>query len=176
MFVPTHKCLAFLFFGDGLVFRRQWLTRFRTIGQRLDRISVTRSFCLLKNTDSVPQTFALGGTTEVQTFQQNTAVFRLQKQFTLQRQRLHYRCLIHSVHSSLTRGKFCSHAVFLRSLVLPERSSSTWPPICTYAKLTWITMQMKLRLVQLTFVSWQPPPSLSLLSITFVHFLCGILV
>ena len=41
--------------------------------------------------DSVPQTFTHGGTTEVQPFQQNTAVFRLLEQFTLQTERLHDR-------------------------------------------------------------------------------------
>ena len=42
--------------------------------QRLDSIYVTTFFNLLKMTDSVPQTFTHGVTTEEQTFQQNTAV------------------------------------------------------------------------------------------------------
>ena len=31
----------------------------------------------------------------------------------LQRQRLHDRCQIHSVHSNFTRGQFCAHVVFV---------------------------------------------------------------
>ena len=45
---------------------------------------------------------------------------------------------IHSVHSSFTRGKFCTHAIFSRSLVPQLKLSDTWPPILTCVKLTWI--------------------------------------
>ena len=44
-------------------------------------------------------------------------------------QRLHDRCHILSVHSHFTHRKFCTHAVFLRSLIPQERLSDTRPPI-----------------------------------------------
>ena len=54
------------------------------IVQRLDSMSHT-IFSLLENSDSVPQTFAKGVIAEAQTFQQDTAVFRLYEQVTPQR-------------------------------------------------------------------------------------------
>ena len=62
------------------------------------------------------------------TFQQNTAVLWSQKQRTLTRQRSHEECHIHLVHSSPTRGIFCTHAAFPWSLVTQERLLDTWPP------------------------------------------------
>ena len=72
-----------------------------------------------------------GGTTEAQQFQQHTAVLCLYEQFALQRQRPHERCHIHSIHSSFTCWEFCTHAMFLWSLLPPEKSLDTWPSILT---------------------------------------------
>ena len=46
----------------------------------------------------------------------------------LQRQRLHERCQIHSIHFSFTRGKICTQATSLQSLIPKEKSLYTWPP------------------------------------------------
>ena len=46
----------------------------------------------------------------------------------LQRQKLNERCQIHSIHFSFTRGKICTQATSLRSLVPKEKSLDTWPP------------------------------------------------
>ena len=50
-------------------------------------------------------------TTEAQTFQ-HAAAFRLQEQFTIYRLRFDGRCHIHSVLSSFSRVKFCTHSIF----------------------------------------------------------------
>ena len=63
--------------------------------------------------------------------------FVIVRAISLQRQRLHEIYYTHSIHSSFTRGKFYIHAIFLWSLVLPERLLNTWPPILTCMKLTW---------------------------------------
>ena len=46
-----------------------------TTAQHLDSTCVTHYFGFAKNTDSAPQTFAHGDTTEAQTFQRNSAGF-----------------------------------------------------------------------------------------------------
>ena len=83
-------------------------------------------YTFAKNTDSVPQNFAHGGTTGKQIFQQNTTVFWLQEQFTVQRRKLHEGCHVHLFHSYFTHGEFHSHAIFNRSLVPLKRLSDTW--------------------------------------------------
>ena len=97
-----------------------WLLR---IAQHLSSIYVTHFSQFAKNTDSVPQTFVHGGTAEVQTPQRNSAVFVLfvfwlQEHFTLQRQRLHDRC---HVHSSLTSGKLWTNTIFSSVTCTPRK-------------------------------------------------------
>ena len=41
-------------------------------------------------------------------------------------------------HSTYTQGKSYTHAVFLRSLVSPEKFIVVWPPILTCVKLAWV--------------------------------------
>ena len=105
------------------------------IAQRLDSIYVTRFFYFAKITNSVPRPFAHRGTTEEQTFQQKSPLFFDCKSNSSYKHRLLDRCHIHSFHSSFTRGKLCTHANFLWSLVPPEKLSDTWPSILTYVNL-----------------------------------------
>ena len=53
-------------------------------------------------------------------FQPNTADLCLSELFTLQRQRLHEKCHIHSFHSSSTRVKICTQAIFFPVVCTPR--------------------------------------------------------
>ena len=104
-------------------------------------MSQTIFYLLKKKADSVPQTFAqggweVGGTAEAHTHTQKGGkmLFCVCTSSSRYKDRLYEWCHIHSIHSSVTRGEFCTHAVFLQSLVPPERSLDTWPPYVTNVK------------------------------------------
>lgn len=79
--VPLQKEINFVLIRD---FDPRYLVKSAAFGQYITR------YCFAKSTDSIPQAFARGRTTEAETCQRNTA-----ERFTLQKQRSHERCDCH---------------------------------------------------------------------------------